>query len=98
MKKRKESLEIKCGCGHWNFIPSHKFFQKNKVYDEKQRREILFLIPLYRASDTVRCKKCGNIVARSGELFRVRETTENEDCAQLSQSKVYLFWKRSPFF
>ena len=76
MKKRKESLEIKCGCGHWNFIPSHKFFQKNKVYDEKQRREILFLIPLYRASDTVRCKKCGNIVARSGELFRVRETIE----------------------
>lgn len=71
---KKEVLEIRCGCGHYNVVPSLKIFLKFRVLDKKQGRVIRGLLPTYKVSDTVRCEKCGEVVAHAGELFRVRET------------------------
>jgi len=35
---RREALEIMCGCGHYNVVPSLKVFLKLRVLDEKQGR------------------------------------------------------------
>lgn len=72
---RKETLEIKCECGQWNPVPMHKFFLKHRV------PKISILIPVYKATELVRCQKCGKIIAQAGESFRPR-TTKQGICKQ----------------
>ena len=63
---RKETLEIRCGCGHWNHVPMHKFFLKYRV------PKISVFIPVYKVTELVKCEKCGTVIAHAGELFRPR--------------------------
>jgi len=63
---RKETLEIRCECGHWNHVPTHKFFLKHRV------PKISVFIPEYKVTELVKCEKCGAVIARAGELFRPR--------------------------
>lgn len=69
---KKEALEIMCHCGHYNVVPALKVFLKFRVFDEKQGRVIRGLLPTYKASDIVRCEKCGAVIAHAGELLRPR--------------------------
>ena len=69
---RKETLEIRCRCGHYNVVPALKVFLKFRVLDEKQGRVIKGLLPAYKVSDIVTCEKCGVVIIRAGELFRPR--------------------------
>lgn len=73
---RKETLEIRCGCGHYNVVPSLKVFLKFRVLDEKQARVIRGLLPAYKVSDIVKCEKCGTILAHAGELFTPRTQSQ----------------------
>lgn len=63
---KKEALEIKCDCGHWNLIPSEKLFL------ERRAHKVRIFIPAYRAAEVVKCGGCGKIVAKAGEMFRVK--------------------------
>jgi hypothetical protein len=67
---RKEALEIKCKCGHWNHIPTHKFFLKHRV------PKVSVFIPVYKVTEVVKCEKCGKVIARAGESFRTRTINE----------------------
>jgi len=73
---KKETLEIRCDCGHYNVVPFLKVFLKFGVLDKKQDRAIRGLLPAYKVSDVVRCEKCGTIIARAGELLRTRTPNE----------------------
>jgi len=73
---RKQTLEIRCQCGHYNVVLSLKVFLKFGVLDEKQGRVIKGLLPAYKVSDIVRCEKCGAFIARAGELFRPRMSNQ----------------------
>jgi hypothetical protein len=63
---RKETLEIQCECGHWNHVPMHKFFLKQRV------PKISVFIPVYKVTEVVKCENCGKVIARAGELLRPR--------------------------
>jgi len=61
---------MKCRyCGHWNRI------QVNKIFVEQPSSEpkVKVLIPMYEPLETVKCKKCGKIIAEPKELIGIRK-------------------------
>jgi len=63
-------FRMKCSdCGHWNRIPVNKiFFEQNS-----SESEVKVLIPMYEPLETVKCKKCGKIIAEPKELIGIRK-------------------------
>jgi len=63
-------LRMKCpDCGHWNRIPVNKIF----IEQNSSERKVKVLIPMYEPLETVKCKKCGKIIAEPKELIGIRK-------------------------
>lgn len=61
-------LRMKCpACGHWNRVPVNKVFIEQPSPEPKVR----VMIPMYEPLETVRCKKCGKLIAEPKELIRI---------------------------
>jgi phage FluMu protein Com len=64
----KTNLRMKCpSCGQWNHIPVNKVFIEQHTSEPK----VKVLIPMYEPLETVKCKKCGKIIAEPRELIRI---------------------------
>ena len=64
------NLRMKCSnCSHWNRVPINKIFVEQNSPEPK----VKVLIPMYEPLETVKCKKCGEIMAHPKELIRIRK-------------------------
>jgi len=58
------------GCGHWNRVPVNKIFLEQTSPEPK----VKVLIPMYEPLETIKCKKCGKIIAEPKELIRIHKS------------------------
>jgi phage FluMu protein Com len=66
MLRRK--LRMKCsGCGYWNSFPVNKIFIEQATSEPKVKA----YIPMYNPLETVKCKKCGSLLAERKTLIRI---------------------------
>jgi ribosomal protein S27E len=66
IRHMKRFPRMKCkACGHWNRVPANKIFleQTNPI-----EPKVKAYVPMYEPLETVKCKKCGNIIAEPKEL------------------------------
>jgi len=62
----KVNLRIKCSnCGCWNRVPVNKMFMEQPSQEPK----VKVFIPVYEPLKTVKCKKCGKIIAEPKTLI-----------------------------
>jgi phage FluMu protein Com len=59
---------MKCpACGYWNRVPANKIF----IEPPSPEPKVKVIIPMYEPLQTVRCKKCGRVMAEPKELIRI---------------------------
>ena len=56
-------------CGYWNRVPVNKIF----IGQPSSEPKVKVLIPVYEPLETVKCKKCGKIIAEPRELIGIRK-------------------------
>mgnify|MGYP001029505081 CR=1 FL=1 len=59
------------GCGHWNRVPVNKVFIEQPSPIDPNKVKVM--IPMYEPLETVKCKKCGKIIAEPKELIRIKK-------------------------
>ena len=63
-------LRIRCPyCSKWNHIE----VDKNFIEQPSSEPKVKVLIPMYEPLETVKCKKCGKIIAEPKELIGIRK-------------------------
>ena len=63
-------IRMKCkACGHWNRVPVNKIFVEQTSPEPK----VKVLIPMYEPLETVKCKKCGEIIVEPKELIGIKK-------------------------
>jgi len=66
----KTNLRMKCSsCGYWNRVPVNKIFLEQPSPIDPNKVKVM--IPMYEPLETVKCKKCGKIIAEPKESIRI---------------------------
>jgi len=64
----KVRFRMKCSnCGQWNRVPVNKIF----IEQHSPEPKVKVMIQIYEPLRTVKCRKCGRIIAEPGELIRI---------------------------
>jgi len=55
--------------GYWNRAPVNNIFIEQYTVEPK----VKVLIPMYEPLETIKCEKCGKVIAEPKELIRILE-------------------------